>query len=104
MDLVARYHALCTPAQVYVVLHLAGMVLKTLGGDVLGGLVGGGIMLFLGAWFLNYLCRKNLRWLSWILAIGLPTVVLVLVVAGAWAIYEADKKDRRHGRRNGKKK
>jgi len=95
MNLLARYHALCTPAQVYVVLHIVGMALKTLSGDILGGLVGGSLMLVVGAWFLNYLCRKDLRWLSWILAIGLPAFIIFLVAAGVWAIYEADKKDRR---------
>jgi len=99
MDLLARYHALCTPAQVYVVLHIVGMALKMVSGDVLGGLVGGGIMIVVGAWFLNFLCRHDLRWLSWIIAIWLPVLILLVVALGIWSGYKDSGKKKRNGKK-----
>jgi len=86
-SLMARYHALCTPAKVFAVLQLlgvAGGVAKQAadgnGGAAVASLIGGGVTLWIVTWLLNLMCQHHMTWLAWVVAVG--PIVLFAVLGG----------------------
>tara|TARA_Y100000816_G_scaffold30830_1_gene19749 strand:- start:80242 stop:80655 length:414 start_codon:yes stop_codon:yes gene_type:complete len=65
----------CTPAQVYLVLAVIGLVSGFLKNFRVLTLIFNTIFVFLFAWILNFLCSKGLTAISWVLVL-LPFVLL----------------------------
>ena len=80
----------CTPAQVYLVLAVIGLVSGFLKNFRVMTLIFNSIFVVLFAWILNFLCSKGLTAISWVLVL-LPFVLLAS--AFFLAMDAADHKD-----------
>ena len=80
----------CTPAQVYLVLAVIGLVSGFLRNFRVMTLIFNSIFVVLFAWILNFLCSKGLTAISWVLVL-LPFVLLAS--AFFLAMDAADHKD-----------
>jgi len=69
---------LCTPAIVYLVLAIIGLVLNFMKFSLLSGLIHIAFV-FIYTFILNWICSKGYSWVSWLLVI-LPYVFIALVV------------------------
>ena len=69
---------LCTPAIVYLVLAVIGLVLNFMRLSLASGLVHIAFV-FIWTFVLNWICSKGYTWVSWLLVI-LPYVFIALVV------------------------
>jgi len=74
---------LCTPAFVYFVLGMISIVIAIGCGMGLFSILAKIILILIWTWFLNYLCLKDLKGLSWFLVI-LP--FLFILVAMLFAV------------------
>ena len=91
----------CTPAQLYLVLAAISLLSAFLKDFSVITLVANAVFVVLFAWILNFLCRKGLKTLSWVLVL-LP---FALFAAGFLLAMEADKvKDVVEGMEHGKDK
>ena len=80
----------CTPAQIYLVLALIGIVAGFIKNFRVITLITHSVFVVLFAWILNFLCRKGFTAISWIL------VLLPFVMAASQytlALDAADKKE-----------
>ena len=80
----------CTPAQIYLVLALIGIVAGFIKNFRVLTLITHSVFVVLFAWILNFLCRKGFTAISWVL------VLLPFVLAACQytlALDAADKKD-----------
>ena len=77
----------CTPAQLYLVLAAISLLSGFLKNFSLITLLSNAVFVVIFAWILNFLCRKGLTSLSWILVL-LP---FALFAAGYLLAMEADK-------------
>ena len=77
----------CTPAQLYLVLAAISLLSGFLKNFSVLTLLANAVFVVLFAWILNFLCRKGLTGLSWILVL-LP---FALFAAGFLLAMEADK-------------
>jgi hypothetical protein len=70
---------LCTPAFIYIVLAIIGMVMALKNTSLISGLVS---LLFIVIWtmFLNFLCKKGYKGISWFL-LFLPFLSVLLVIS-----------------------
>lgn len=90
----------CTPAQLYLVLAAISLLSAFLKDFSVITLLANAVFVVLFAWILNFLCRKGLKTLSWVLVL-LP---FALFAAGFLLAMEADKvKDVVEGMKHGKK-
>ena len=80
----------CTPAQVYLVLAVIGLVSGFLKNFRVLTLIFNSIFVVLFAWILNFLCSKGLTAISWVLVL-LPFVLLAATFF--LAMDAADHKD-----------
>ena len=64
----------CTPAQLYLVLAVLGLILTFMQNFRLLTLIVNGFFVVIWAWILNWLCRKGLTAISWILVL-LPFIM-----------------------------
>lgn len=69
---------LCTPAIVYLVLAVIGLVLNFMKFSLFSGIVHIAFV-FIWTFILNWICSKGYSWASWLLVI-LPYVFIALVV------------------------
>jgi hypothetical protein len=69
---------LCTPAIVYLVLAVIGLVLNFMKFSLFSGIVHI-VFVFIWTFVLNWICSKGYSWVSWLLVI-LPYVFIALVV------------------------
>lgn len=91
----------CTPAQLYLVLAAISLLSAFLKDFSVITLLANAVFVVLFAWILNFLCRKGLKTLSWVLVL-LP---FALFAAGFLLAMEADKvKDVVEGMEHGKDK
>lgn len=91
----------CTPAQLYLVLAAISLLSAFLKDFSVITLLANAVFVVLFAWILNFLCRKGLKTLSWVLVL-LP---FALFAAGFLLAMEADKvKDVVEGMKHGKDK
>lgn len=77
----------CTPAQLYLVLAAISLLSAFLKDFSVITLLANAVFVVLFAWILNFLCRKGLKTLSWVLVL-LP---FALFAAGFLLAMEADK-------------
>lgn len=80
----------CTPAQIYLVLALIGIVAGFLKNFRVLTLITHSVFVVLFSWILNFLCRKGFTAISWILVL-LPFVLAACTYT--LALDAADKKD-----------
>jgi len=66
---------LCTPAFVHFVIGIITLLLAIGYGMGMFAIIADIILILIGTWFLNYLCTKDLKGLSWFLVI-LPFLFL----------------------------
>ena len=66
---------LCTPAFVHLVIGIITLLLGIGYGMGIFAIIADIILILIGTWFLNYLCTKDLKGLSWFLVI-LPFIFL----------------------------
>lgn len=91
----------CTPAQLYLVLAAISLLSAFLKDFSVITLLANAVFVVLFAWILNFLCKKGLKTLSWVLVL-LP---FALFAAGFLLAMEADKvKDVVEGMEHGKDK
>lgn len=64
----------CTPAQLYLVLAVLGLIMTFLQNFRLLTLIVNGFFVVIWAWILNWLCSKGLTAISWILVL-LPFIM-----------------------------
>ena len=80
----------CTPAQLYLVLALIGIIAGFLKNFRVFTLITHSVFVVLFAWILNFLCRKGFTAISWVLVL-LPFVLAACTYT--LALDAADKKD-----------
>ena len=80
----------CTPAQLYLVLAVLGLIMTFVQNFRLLTLIVNGFFVVIWAWILNWLCRKGFTAISWILVL-LPFIMFA--AAFFLAIEAADIKD-----------
>jgi len=68
----------CTPAQLYLVFAVIGLLSAFLKNFGILTLLVNGLFVVIWAWILNWLCRKGLSAISWILVL-LPFILLASV-------------------------
>lgn len=67
---------LCTPAMVYFFLSLIGLAMSAFSRFNLMSLVIKGFFILLWTWFLNFLCRKGYKMISWFI-LALPFIMFL---------------------------
>ena len=70
---------ICTPSLVYLAISVISILLAVYYGFGVYCILAKILMVLVWAWFLNYLCTKNLVGLSWFLVV-LPYIVLIVSV------------------------
>jgi hypothetical protein len=84
-SVISTFKSLCTPAMVYVVIGIIGII-TMLGKVSILASVGNLLFMLLWTWFLNFLCSKNLTGVSWFLVL-IPYVFMIIVVIFAVDIF-----------------
>jgi amino acid transporter len=70
---------LCTPAFVYLVISFITIVLSISYGIGFASILAKMILVLIWTWFLNYLCLKDLKGLSWFLVL-LPYLLIIVII------------------------
>jgi|UniRef100_A0A6C0KQA7 hypothetical protein len=68
---------LCTPALVYFVLAIIGVIAAIMNKGIMSSIISL-LFVLLWTWFLNYLCRKGHSGISWFLVL-LPFILVILM-------------------------
>ena len=76
MASVSDLKKLCTPALIYLVIAIIGMLVAIRNYSLMSGL-GSLVFVFLWTWFLNFLCSSGYTGVSWFLVV-LPFVMFIL--------------------------
>ena len=76
---------LCTPALVYFVVSVISLVIALFKKFQFMSLVVKGIFIVAWTWFLNFLCSKGYKAISWFLVL-LPFLLMLSVFVMAWEV------------------
>jgi len=79
---------LCTPALIYFVLAAISLVIALFKNFQLMSLVTKGIFIVAWTWFLNFLCSKGYKVISWFLVL-LPFLIMIGVFAMAMEVVKS---------------
>ena len=77
----ANFKALCTPAQIYLVLAILSIIVASFTKFHILAIVFKVIFALVWAWFLNFLCSNGLTAVSWFLVL-LPYILILLAILG----------------------
>ena len=95
----SSFKALCTPAQLYLVLAIISIVFALLNKIHILAILFKLAFALLWVWFLNYLCSNGLTSVSWFLVL-LPYILMLLAFLGFMTLVaskkSSDKKDATH--------
>ena len=89
---------LCTPAQIYFVISLITLVLAVIKQFKMSSILYKVVFMFAWTWFLNFLCSKGYKSVSWFLVL-LPFVVMalgIIMVLGSASKVNQQQQQRRH--------
>jgi hypothetical protein len=78
---------LCTPAFVYLLISCITILLSVSYGIKIDSILAKMILVLIWTWFLNYLCLKDLKGLSWFLVL-LPYLLIIVTLLFAVDIME----------------
>ena len=88
---------LCTPAQIYFVISLITLVLAVIKKFNISSILYKVVFMFAWTWFLNFLCSKGYKSVSWFLVL-LPFVIMalgIIMVVGSASKVNQQQQQRR---------
>ena len=88
---------LCTPAQIYFVISIITLVLAVIKKFNISSILYKVVFMFAWTWFLNFLCSKGYKSVSWFLVL-LPFVIMalgIIMVVGSASKVNQQQQQRR---------